>query len=77
MKCFDITLMLNGTRSTQHILAACMEEARTQVQGSGALVLKIKPCRSLTRRTKSFPLTLFIQELIAVLDAGLVIVEAI
>ncbi|MBF1994354.1 type II secretion system F family protein [Serratia symbiotica] len=77
MKCFEVTLLLNGTRSTQQIQASCMEEARTQVECSGALVLKIKPCRRLTRRTKPFPLTLFIQELIALLDAGLVIVEAI
>lgn len=55
MKCFEVTLLLNGTRSTQQIQASCMEEARTQVECSGALVLKIKPCRRLTRRTKPFP----------------------
>lgn len=77
MKNFDVTLLRNATRSTQRIQANSAEEARAQVENSGALVLKVKASRSLARRTKPFPLTLFIQELIALLDAGLVIVEAI
>ncbi|CAI1709460.1 Cholera toxin secretion protein epsF [Serratia ficaria] len=77
MKSFDVTLLRNGVRSAQKIQANSAEEARAQAENGGALVLKIKISHSLARRAKPFPLTLFIQELIALLEAGLVIVEAI
>ncbi|HEI8864684.1 TPA: type II secretion system F family protein [Serratia odorifera] len=77
MKSFDIILLRHGVRSTQRFQADSAEQARMQAELTGALVLKVKPRSRLARRAKPFPLTLFIQELIALLEAGLVIVEAI
>lgn len=77
MKNFDVTLLRDAVRSTQKFQANDVQEARMLAERSGAIVLKVKPSRSLGQRAKPFPLTLFIQELIALLDAGLVIVEAI
>ncbi|WNN45062.1 MULTISPECIES: type II secretion system F family protein [Winslowiella] len=75
MKNYQITLLRNGVRSTEQVCANSVEEAKAQL-APGALVLEAKASR-LTRRVRPFPLTLFIQELIALLEAGLVIVEAI
>ena len=75
MKNYQITLLRNGIRSVEQIYASSVEEAKAQL-APGALVLEVKASR-LARRARPFPLTLFIQELIALLDAGLVIVEAI
>ncbi|MFS2222965.1 type II secretion system F family protein [Pantoea sp. B65] len=75
MKNYQITLLHNGVRSVRQVPASSVEEARAQIAAE-ALVLQIK-AKPLARRARPFPLTLFIQELIALLDAGLVIVEAI
>jgi len=75
MKNYQITLLRNGIRSTEQIYASSAEEAKAQL-APGALILDVKASR-LAKRARPFPLTLFIQELIALLDAGLVIVEAI
>jgi general secretion pathway protein F len=77
MKDFDVTLLRDAMRSTQKFQANNAQEARVLAERSGAIVLKVKASRNLGQRAKPFPLTLFIQELIALLDAGLVIVEAI
>lgn len=75
MKTYHITLLRNGERSVQQIHASSAEEAKAQV-AADALILQVK-ARPALRRARPFPLTLFIQELIALLEAGLVIVEAI
>ncbi len=75
MKTYHITLLRNGERGVQQIHASSAEEAKAQV-AADALILQVK-ARPALRRARPFPLTLFIQELIALLEAGLVIVEAI
>ncbi|MBP2169735.1 general secretion pathway protein F [Erwinia toletana] len=75
MKNYQITLLRNGVRSVQQVYASSVEQAKAQV-ASDALVLEVK-AKTSARRARPFPLTLFIQELIALLEAGLVIVEAI
>ncbi|MCU5772714.1 type II secretion system F family protein [Erwiniaceae bacterium BAC15a-03b] len=75
MKNYQITLLRNGVRSVQQVCANSVEQAKAQV-ASDALVLEVR-AKTRLRRARPFPLTLFIQELIALLEAGLVIVEAI
>lgn len=75
MKTYHITLLRNGERGVQQVHASSAEEAKAQV-AADALILQVK-ARPALRRARPFPLTLFIQELIALLEAGLVIVEAI
>ena len=77
MKTFDITLLLNGKSVVQRVSANSAEEAKSIAVAEGALVIKVKACPQWSGRTKPFPLTLFIQELVALLEAGLVVVEAI
>ena len=75
MKTYHITLLRNGERHVQQVHACSAEEAKAQM-AADALILQVK-ARPALRRAGPFPLTLFIQELIALLEAGLVIVEAI
>ncbi len=75
MKTYHITLLRNGERGVQQVHASSAEEAKAQI-AADALILQVKTRPGL-RRARPFPLTLFIQELIALLEAGLVIVEAI
>lgn len=75
MKNYQITLLRNGIRSVEQVHAVSDREARAQI-APGALILEVKAQR-MPKRKRAFPLTLFIQELIALLEAGLVIVEAI
>ncbi|MDR3432774.1 MAG: type II secretion system F family protein [Rouxiella aceris] len=77
MKTFDITLLLDGKSAVQRVSANSAEEAKLIAAAEGALVIKVKACQQWGGRTKPFPLTLFIQELVALLEAGLVVVEAI
>ncbi len=68
MKTYHITLLRNGERSVQQIHASSAEEAKAQV-AADALILQVK-ARPALRRARPFPLTLFIQELIALLEAA-------
>lgn len=77
MKTFDVTLLLDGKSAVQRVRANSADEAKAMVAAEGALVIKIKACQQWGGRAKPFPLTLFIQELVALLEAGLVVVEAI
>ncbi|MHC9060941.1 type II secretion system F family protein (plasmid) [Pantoea sp. y20] len=56
-------------------MAASPEHAQKQLQAEGYVVMRISPAATVNK--KRFPLTLFIQELVALLDAGLVVTEAI
>lgn len=75
MKTYHITSLRNGERGVQQVHASSAEDAKMQV-AADALILQVKVQPGL-RRARPFPLTLFLQELIALLEAGLVIVEAI
>ncbi|WAT08232.1 type II secretion system F family protein [Rouxiella badensis] len=77
MKNFDVTLWLNGKSSVQRIRACSEDEARMSAANDGALVIKIKSSTPWKGSKKPFPLVLFTQELVALLEAGLVVVEAI
>ncbi|WP_313654412.1 type II secretion system F family protein [Pantoea sp.] len=60
---------------SQSVLATSASNAALHVTSNGGIVLHVhaRPAR----RDKRFPLGLFLQELIALLEAGLVVVEAI
>ncbi|CAM3739506.1 type II secretion system protein [Rouxiella silvae] len=77
MKTFDVTLLLNGKSSIQRIRGKSADEARINAAAGGALVIKVKACQQWKGGKKPFPLVLFTQELVALLEAGLVVVEAI
>jgi general secretion pathway protein F len=65
----------DGRAIEQEIEALSEAEARQQLQGQGFLVARVDVARQ--RLKVSFSLLLFTQELLALLDAGLSIVEAI
>lgn len=75
MKSYIVTLLQDGKRVNHTILAASPHEARTRAIYDGGLVLQVQ--ERPVRREKRFPLNLFLQELIALLEAGLVVVEAV
>ncbi|QLR43337.1 type II secretion system F family protein [Enterobacter sp. RHBSTW-00994] len=75
MKQFIITSLENGKRVTKSYMATSAQEAMFRVTGKGVVILKI--IETPTQREKCFPLSLFLQELIALLEAGLVVIEAI
>lgn len=72
---FDVIYLEQGKRKTAQMMAASPEIVQKQLQDEGCVVMRITPAAA--GKKKSFPLTLFIQELVALLDAGLVITEAI
>lgn len=75
MKSYTVITLNEGQRVSKTVLAASAEDAALQVTAQGGIVLDVhsRPAR----RDKRFPLGLFLQELIALLEAGLVVVEAI
>jgi len=75
MKSYDVVYLDNNQRKTAQITANSSEEIKSRFLQEGYLVMQIKPRKTL--REKRFPLNLFIQELVALLEAGLVITEAI
>lgn len=75
MKLYDVVYLENGQRKTLQATASSAEAVRSQFIGDGYLVMQVRPRTAL--REKNFPLGLFIQELVALLEAGLVITEAI
>lgn len=75
MKQFNVIYLEQGRRLTINLLANNAETAALRVTAKGGDVLRITECD--TKQNKRFPLNLFLQELIALLEAGLVIVEAI
>lgn len=75
MNHYEVIYLDNGQRKTTLIAARSSDEIRNRFTQNGQLVMRITPRKTL--RQKRFPLNLFIQELVALLEAGLVITEAI
>lgn len=75
MKSYTVITLAEGKRINQTVLSTSIDEAALQVTAQGGVVLRV--VEQSARRDKRFPLNLFLQELIALLEAGLVVVEAI
>ena len=75
MKLYTVITIDQGKRIRLSVLADSAEDAAQRVTRQGGAVLNVAP--RATRREKRFPQSLFLQELIALLDAGLVVTEAI
>ncbi|MGU3414604.1 type II secretion system F family protein [Enterobacteriaceae bacterium C23F] len=75
MKSYTVITLTEGKRVSQTVLATSSDDAALRVTALGGLALSVRENRA--RRDKRFPLNLFLQELIALLEAGLVVVEAI
>ena len=75
------TLRTGGGASTLQIDAADADAAAEQARQQGYAVLKVKTAHRLARlfstETRAFPLGLFSQELLTLLEAGLSVVDAI
>lgn len=75
MKPFTVTILQGGKRANQTVLAASPDDASARIIAGGGIVLQVQERPA--RKEKRFPLNLFLQELIALLEAGLVVVEAV
>lgn len=76
---FDARVIRDGHLQTLRVQASDIAQARLQLQADGGQVIALQARRQLklpSRRTR-FALGLFIQELVVLLDAGLVLVEAV
>lgn len=76
---FEARIIRDGHLQTLRIQAPDLAQARRQLQDDGTQIISVQARRELklpSRRTK-FALGLFIQELVVLLDAGLVLVEAV
>ncbi|MCX5575441.1 type II secretion system F family protein [Enterobacter sp. E-TC7] len=75
MKPYTVTMLQGGKRVNQTVLAASPDDASARIIAGGGIVLQVQERPA--RKEKRFPLNLFLQELIALLEAGLVVVEAV
>ncbi|HBU6131301.1 type II secretion system F family protein [Enterobacter sp. 168J2] len=75
MKPYNVTILQGGKRVNQTVLAASPDDASARIIAGGGIVLQVQERPA--RKEKRFPLNLFLQELIALLEAGLVVVEAV
>ncbi|CAI1510354.1 type II secretion system F family protein [Serratia ficaria] len=75
MKLYDIVYLDNGQRKKIQLSANSPEEIKARFIDNGHLVTRVTRCKSL--REGSFSVGLFVQELVALLEAGLVVTEAI
>ncbi|MFJ3346719.1 type II secretion system F family protein [Enterobacter bugandensis] len=75
MKPYTVTILHGGKRVSQTVLAASPDDASARIIAGGGIVLQVQERPA--RKEKRFPLNLFLQELIALLEAGLVVVEAV
>jgi general secretion pathway protein F len=75
MKSYTVITLIQGKRASQTVLATSADDAVHRVTALGGIALRVRERPA--RRDKRFPLNLFLQELIALLEAGLVVVEAI
>lgn len=75
MKSYTVITLTQGKRVNQTVLATSADDAALRVTALGGSALQVR--EQPVRREKRFPLNLFLQELIALLEAGLVVVEAI
>ena len=76
---FDARIVRDGQLHTLRVQALDVDQARHQLQADGAQVISLQARRQLRwpGRRARFALGLFIQELVVLLDAGLVLVEAV
>ena len=76
---FDARIVRDGHLHTLRVQALDVDQARHQLQADGAQVISLQARRQLRwpGRRARFALGLFIQELVVLLDAGLVLVEAV
>lgn len=76
---FDARIVRDGHLHTMRVQALDVDQARHQLQADGAQVISLQARRQLRwpGRRARFALGLFIQELVVLLDAGLVLVEAV
>ncbi|WP_411391368.1 type II secretion system F family protein [Pseudomonas sp. MPB23] len=76
---FDARIVRDGHLHTLRVQALDPAQARQQLQADGAQVISLQARRQLRLpgRRARFALGLFIQELVVLLDAGLVLVEAV
>lgn len=75
MKPYTVTILQGGKRVNQTVLAASPDDASARIIAGGGIVLQVQERPA--RKEKRFSLNLFLQELIALLEAGLVVVEAV
>lgn len=75
MKTYTVITLTQGKRVNQAVLATSADDAARRVTALGGIALQVRERPA--RQDKRFPLNLFLQELIALLEAGLVVVEAI
>ncbi|CAI1108410.1 type II secretion system F family protein [Serratia quinivorans] len=75
MKSYTVITLTQGKRVNQTVLATSADDAARRVTALGGIALQVRERPA--RQDKRFPLNLFLQELIALLEAGLVVVEAI
>ncbi|KJX01454.1 type II secretion system protein [Enterobacter roggenkampii] len=74
---FEVTTLHNNKRKALRIKASSMSDARAIANQNGVLVINVKAAKTVSKHDNKFQLSIFIQELTALLEAGLVIVEAI
>ena len=72
---WEVTYLEHGKRKKIRTQAESASHARNQLQQVGHVVVRVKP--QTQRQIKRFALGLFLQELVALLEAGLVVTEAI
>lgn len=76
---FEARVLRDGRVESRRLQAAAVDDARRRLQDEGLRVLSLRPVRRLLRlpaRKPRFALGIFVQELCVLLDAGLVLVEA-
>ncbi len=75
MKPYTVTILQGGKRVNQTVLAASPDDASARIIAGGGIGMQVEERPA--RKEKRFPLNLFLQELIALLEAGLVVDEAV
>ena len=75
MKPYTVTILQGGKRVNQTVLATSPDDASARIIAGGGIVWQVQERPA--RKENRFPLNLFLQELIALLEAGLVVVEAV
>ncbi|MEW5561967.1 type II secretion system F family protein [Enterobacter asburiae] len=75
MKTFDVIYLEQGKRKQIQVTASSSAEAQQRLTAPGCTVMRVTARAA--GRAKRFSLNLFIQELVALLEAGLVVTEAI
>lgn len=75
MKNYNVIYLEYGKRKTARVTANSSREVKERFLRDGCIAVRVE--RQTAFREKHFPLSLFIQELVALLQAGLVITEAV